>query len=162
MKTLINITGLLALSILFFGCPYESSVSISVPAEKINSKMIGSWKATKDGGDLYRISRKDELNYMIEEFDGNNKLANTYIAFSSTVNDKVFLNVRNEKQESRDGKIMLLKIEMFGDSLIIADNVTENITEQFKTSEDLKKFIAENMKNSYFYEKEKLHLKKVK
>ena len=162
MKTLIKITGLLALCILFTACPYESSVPISAPTEKINSKMIGSWKTIKDGGEIYRISRKDDLNYMIEEFDGNNKLTNTYIAFSSTVNDKVFLNVRNEKQEDRDGKFMLLKVELIGDSLLNADNVTQNITEQFKSSEELKNFIAEDMKNSYFFEKEKLNLKKVK
>ena|ERR1700752_3999415 len=162
MKKLIRITGLLTLTILFYGCPYESTVPISVPTEKINSKMIGSWITKKDGGELYRISRKDELNYMIEEFDGNNKLANTYIAFSSTIEDKVFLNVRNEKQENKDEKFMLLKIEMFGDSMIKADNVTENITEEFKTSNELKNFIAANMKNSFFYEKEKLYLKKVK
>lgn len=162
MKTLIQTGILLALCILFTACPYESVVPISTPSEKINPKIIGNWKTVKDGQEVYRVSKKDDFNYMIEEFDGNNTLANTYIAFSSTVNGKVFLNLRNEKQESRDGKFMLLKLEMYGDTMIKVDKLTENITEQFNSSEELKNFIFSNMKNSYFYDKEKLNLKKVK
>ncbi len=162
MKILINITILVALCILFTACPYESAVPISSPSEKINQKMIGSWKSVDKGGEFYRLSKKDDFNYMIEEFDGSNKLTNTYVAFSSTVNEKLFLNVRNEKQVDAKGKFMLIKIELIGDSMLKVSNTTENITEEFKTSEELKAFIAANMKNSYFFDKEKLNLKKVK
>ncbi len=153
MKKLVALTGIVSLAILLCSCPYESVVPIDEPRVKINPKILGTWEETEDH-DVYKVSRKDDFTYSIDVTENKDNKANHFIAFLSTVNGATFLNLSEIKPADSGKKYALYKIEMPGDDMVKIFAVSDNIREQFTSSQDLKKFIATNMKNSYFLERE--------
>ena len=146
---------MLTLCTLICGCPYESNVPIDKPGVKINPKLIGSWEAQEgqqEGQDVYNVSRKDDFTYAIEVIQKQDNKVDHSTGYSSIVNGSIFLNIADDKPGS-EKKYSLYKIEMHGDNALKVYGVTENVRENFASSGELKKFIAANMKNSYFFEK---------
>ena len=156
MKKILSIVCLLACSILFIGCPYDSEVPIDKPAVKINQKLVGTWEARSNKDESYKITKKDDFTYSIEKTNKKSKDKDTqkYLAYTSLVNGTSYLNLWENNGDASSIKYYLYKIEMTGDAVITLAEVTENVDERFTTSEELKIFIGDNMKNSYFFGKE--------
>ncbi len=156
MKKLLSILCLLACSILFVGCPYDSEVPIDKPSVKINAKLLGTWEARSNQDESYKITKKDDFTYSIEKSNKKSKEKDTqkYLAYTSMVSGGTFLNLWENSSDVSSIKYYLYKMEMTGDAMITLAEITENVDEHFTTSEELKKFIGDNMKNSYFFSKE--------
>jgi hypothetical protein len=145
-----------ALSLVFMGCPYESKIPLDAPekAAKVDKEMTGkfeekgddsySWKCELDGNQ-YRITKKS-----IEDSESE---PTTYIGWVSTVGESQFLNVY-ENDYSSDRVYYFYLIEKKSADRWKFKAVTDNITEEFTTSEDLKAFVKKNMGLSFFYNKD--------
>lgn len=151
MKKIINLSLVLSLMIVFYGCPYESLVPINDPTLAIDKKLLGKWEPGKEG-EIYTIKKQDEFNYTIDSEKGDKK--ESYTAFLSDVNGTLFLNLSESKNANDPKKYLFYMIEWINESSFKLYPISENVREKFKTKEELKKFIAENMKNSYLFEKE--------
>lgn len=151
MKKTISIFITVLVMVIFCGCPYESLVPIDNPTVPINQKLIGKWNPGGQG-EVYHIKKQDEFHYAIESEKENKK--ESYTAFLSDVNGTLFLNLSENKAENNPKKYLFYKIELVDDNSLKIYPVSENVREKFKTKEEMKKFIADNMKNSYLFEKE--------
>jgi hypothetical protein len=156
MKNLLSAISLLALFFVFTGCPYQSDVPIDAPSVKINPKLLGTWEARTNQDESYKITRKDDFTYSIEKIKkkSKEKESQKYFAYASIVNGSTFLNLWENNGDASAGQYFFYKMEMTGDAIFTLAEVTENIDEKFTSGEELKKFIAANMKNSYFFSKE--------
>lgn len=145
-----------ALSLVFMGCPYESKLPLD-PAEKSakpDKDMVGkfeekgdddySWKCELDGNQ-YRITKKSK--------DDSSSEPTIYIGWTSMVGDAQFLNVY-ENDYSSDRMYYLYRIEKKSADRFKFRAVTDNITENFTTSDELKSFVKKNMELSFFYNKD--------
>ncbi len=156
MKKLLSIISLLALFFVFSGCPYESEVPIDNPSVKINPKLLGTWEARSNQDESFKITKKDEFSYSIEKSNKKSKDKETqkYLAFASIVGGATFLNLWENNPEASAKQYYLYKMDIATEGMLTLAEITENIDEHFATSDELKKFILSNMKNSYFYGKD--------
>lgn len=149
-----------ALSLVFMGCPYESKVPLdtadkSKPDKSITGKYSEKgedsyeWNCEMEGNQ-YRITKKNT-----EESDSD---PTVYIGWLSDVGEAKFLNVyeRDEYSSSSDRKYYIYRMEKkdADGSRIKFKAVTDNITEEFATSEELKAFVKKHMETSFFYNKD--------
>src|ERR1041385_2083261 len=150
-----NLSEVSMVAVMFFltGCPYESSVTIDNPSVKINTKLLGVWKDKKNS-DIYTVEKHDEFTYSITQSKDNDKL----LAFVSIVNGVNFLNFWTPGSDEPSKKYSFYKMEMQTDGSILLSEITDNIKESFTSSDEWKKFISANMKNSYFFGKETITL----
>jgi len=151
MKKL-KLFGLLSLlSILFMGCPYTSEVAIDNPSVKIEPKMLGQWESKNSETDKYSVTKADDYTYNIEKKSSSS--ITHYKAYESVLNGTKFLNLWEDSASTKT--FYLYKYELSGSGAkITLKGITDNITEKFTSSADLKKFILANMGLSFFYDKE--------
>lgn len=143
-----------ALSLVFMGCPYESKISLdSADKAKPDKALVGkweekgsddySWKCELDGNQ-YRITKTNTA-------DGGEPTI--YIGFLSDVAGTPFMNVY-EQDYSEDRKYMIYRMEKKGEDRIKFKAMTDNVTEEFTTSEEFKTFVKKNMELTFFYNKD--------
>lgn len=143
-----------ALSLVFMGCPYESKIPLdSADKAKPDKALVGkweekgsddySWKCELDGNQ-YRITKTNTA-------DGGEPTV--YIGFLSDVAGSAFMNVY-EQDYSEDRKYMIYRMEKKGEDRIKFKAMTDNVTEEFTTSEEFKTFVKKNMELSFFYNKD--------
>jgi hypothetical protein len=147
-----------ALSLVFMGCPYQAKVPID---DQTNSKpdktLVGTWEEKGSDDYEWKVEITDGV-YRIEKKnlkDGGDPTI--YKAFLSDVSGVTFMNVYelDEYGSSSDRKYWLYRIEKKGEGdRVKMRAVTDNITEEFSTSADLKAFIKKNMEISFFYNKD--------
>lgn len=146
-----------ALSLVFMGCPYEAKVPID---DQSNSKpdkgLVGKWEEKGSDDYEWKVELTDGM-YRIEKKnikDGGDPTI--YKGFLSDVSGTTFMNVYelDEYGSSSDRKYFLYRLTKKGDDRVTMDAVTDNITEEFTTSADLKAFIKKNMDISFFYNKD--------
>ncbi len=145
-----------SLSLLLMGCPYESKISLgSADNSKPDKDLVGkweekgsddySWKCTMDGNQ-YRIEKKDISG------DGDAE-PTIYIGWLTDIAGSPFMNVY-EQDYSEDRKYYFYRMEKKSADRIKFKAVTDNITEEFTTAEELKAFVKKNMELSFFYNKD--------
>jgi hypothetical protein len=156
MKKLITYLSFLSLCFVFSGCPYEADVAIDTPSIPVNPKLIGTWEIRNNQDDSYKVSKKNDFTYAIVKSNKKSKEKGEqiYLAFISLLNGTYFLNVKEDMGEASSKKYMLYKMEMKGDAVFTLAEITDNIDERFVTVDELRKFIIDNMKNSYFYNRD--------
>ena len=167
MKKLFVIVLLAALPVFFLGCPYNSKVAIdSKPIVKIDERMIGTWGITDTAITYYEIGKLNDNEYLIKEYskdkDNVAKVTSKYSAFISEINNVTFLNVKQlpEKDDfSLFGEEYYFYKIVLEPGVIISTPVTNFIKEEFTSSEALRSFFAENMKNSYFFQEDSRYIK---
>ena len=151
---IVKISCLLGLTFLLTACPYQSKVAIGPAEEKIDKKLIGEWVAIADlefeNPTYYTIEKFSKVKYTVIEksySSYDSTFSETkYFMHSTTINDRTFLNI----QEYAGGDYYLHYVEM-GEKEFDLFEISENVDEQFTKSEDLKKFIIDNMNLSFFY-----------
>ena len=154
MKNIFSFLLLITIAVTFWGCPYQTSVSIDSPSVKIDQKLIGTWKSNSSEDNKYKIEAKDEFIYsIIKRSKGSED--EKYFGFISLINNVSFFNIYNDNgSDAPPEDYYLYRMEIKGDGIIILKELTENIDEEFASSDELKKYIIANMNNSYFYSKD--------
>jgi hypothetical protein len=154
MKNLKKLLAVMAVAILFMGCPYSSEIAIDdKPIVKIMPALIGKWEQRSSSDYSYVITKTDEFNYKIEKITVKDGKKEVYLGFISDVAGEKFFNIW---EETANPKVYYLyKVDMSGgESMIKMASVTPNIDEKFTSSAELKKFIEKYKGLSFFYEKE--------
>lgn len=159
MKNLLIFSSLILICFTFIGCPYESKVPIDKPTVKINPKYLGVWEHEKNS-EKYKVTKYNDYTYAIEQLEKDKPANDKLFAFTSVVNGVNFLNLWDGPTDTPE-KYSIYKLELKSENTILLSEVTENIDEQFTNSEQLKKFIADNMARSYFYTKTDMLLKRI-
>lgn len=153
-KLLLQISLLTGLMLVLQGCPYGTEVAIDEPAVKIDEKLLGKWEAKNAGDYTYSVTKKDDYNYKFEKKGKTSTETTLYTGFLSTIDNTRFLNIYEDASSTKT--YYLYKLEVSGSGAkVTLHPVTENITEKFTTSADLKAFIKKNMGLSFFYSKDK-------
>lgn len=146
-----------ALSFVFMGCPYESKIPLDTADKaKPDKTLVGkydekgednySWSCELEGNQ-YKIIKKNT-----EEADSD---PTVYIGWLSDIGDAKFMNVyERDEYGSSDKTYYLYRFIKKGEERLVFKAVTDNITEEFATSEELKAFIKKNMELSFFYNKD--------
>jgi len=146
---------LIIISVLFFGCPFESNFPISEPSIEFPSEMCGKWKKSNSTDDSYyhieqfedyRIEIKNR--YASKEGDKTIYKNEYYTAWLSKIEDDFFLNVENTEMEYET--YYLYKIELHQDKIILHP-IDENHEIEIKDSESLQEWIKENKDHDNFY-----------
>lgn len=155
MKTLSVIALFGTLSMVFMGCPYESKLPLdAADKSKPDKDLVGKWEEKDDedyswkcemDGNQYRITKKS-----LEDSESE---PTVYVGWLTDVGGTQFLNVY-EQDYSSDKSFMLYRFEKKSEDRVKFKAVTDNITEEFTTSEDLKAFVKKNMELTFFYNKD--------
>ncbi len=159
MKKLLYFFAVITASFFVMGCPYESEVPIDKPEVKFPVALVGKWEPKSSSDDIYSVKKKDDYTIVITKLKKDAKPDDTpdeYEAFVSEVAGLKFLNLSEKKGEDYGTKkyyLYKLDLSPSGARLTLSP-VTENIDEKFQTSAELKNFIQQNMKHSFFYDKE--------
>ncbi len=148
--------ALMAVLVLFSGCPYSSNVPIDEGTVKISPSLSGQWMSTDDQESehptIYVIIINDMFHATAKKMEYSTS-DSTYseIVYHLTLSDvggDVFMNLKED--ESSTYNIFKFNFdEKKGE--ITTSEVTDYIKETFDTSKDLKEFIAKNKSNSYFF-----------
>ena len=154
MNKLKYLIPLIAICLFLGGCPYESKIPIDSPSVKINAALLGKWEPKSTSGDHYIVSKLDDFTYKIEVKKKDDKDPTVYNAYLSNIDNDVFLNLYNSKEElERKYYFYKLTINKSETKLTLA-SVTENIDEKFEKPEEMKSFFQKSKNLSFFFEKE--------
>jgi len=155
MKAPIAVLCMTTVSLMFMGCPYESKIPLdSAEKAKPDKALVGKWEEKSSDSYIWKC-QMDGNQYRIEKksVDGDNE-PTIYIGWLTDVGGSPFLNVY-EQDYSGDKEYMIYRMEKKGDGdRIKFKAMTDNVTEQFTTSEEFKSFVKKNMELSFFYNKD--------
>lgn len=153
-KTILPLTLLFTLIVLT-GCPYSSKVPITKAKEKMPKSLYGEWsKVESSDHPAYVSIEPDEGNWnTITKFAWNTDsskyaIEESYTTHVSIVDGTLFLNMK------KDGSFLLYKVEMSNKNAFALFEVTDNIDEQFNSSEELYGFVKKYKDLSFFYNKD--------
>lgn len=133
------------------GCPYKSDFPIDVPAIKVNPSLLGKWESKNSSEEIYNVSKENDFTYKIEKKNKDSKEPTVYYAHASDVDGETFLNLR---EDGTAIEYYLYKLELNSSvSKATLRSVTENITEKFGSSAELKAFIKKYKNLSFFFDK---------
>lgn len=155
MKTLSVIALFGTLSLLFMGCPYESKVPLDTAEKsKMDKDLNGVWEE-KDSEDYTWKCEPDGNQYRITKKSRKDASSDptVYFGWLTDVGGTQFLNIY-EKDSGSDKKYMLYRMEKKSSDRLKFKAVTDNVTEQFSSSEELKSFVKKNMELTFFYNKD--------
>ncbi len=142
------------LTMLLTACPYSTELPIDEPSVKIDDKLLGKWEAKNSSDYMYTVAKKDDFNYKFEKKGKTSTDASTYTGFLSVIDGVRFMNISEDASTTKT--YYLYKVEMSGSGAkTTLVPVTENITEKFATSAELKAYVKKYMALSFFYEKDK-------
>ncbi len=169
MKKIINtraVSVLLcsALLVILTACPYSSTVPLENPSVKVSDKMLGKWveeSEFNDNPDYFVFLKNDDNRYTLEEYsyeeegeEGEEvkgyKKNNEYVGHFTKLGDKDFFNLF----KSDEDKYYFYWLEFPSDKQFIMHEVTDNITEEFTSSAELKAFFNKHKDLSFFYNKD--------
>jgi hypothetical protein len=148
-STLLFIASLFASAILFMGCPYNSNVALGEPKTKISDSFIGTWEKSGGDGEKVEIKRVSNTNVDITKIASGDGTRTLYHGFLTDINGTLFLNVSEDYETI---SYYFYKVTKEGEFKFTILPVTANIREKFEDPQDLLKFFAANMQNSYFYD----------
>lgn len=147
--------------ILLWGCPYKSQVALGPAVEKIRSEFIGSWvpetESAKKNPSYYVIAKYDSVRYAIDHSQYNEEeggySTKSYVGHTTSIDGFVFMHL--VESGTKEFLIHRLELTPLGFKLY---EVTDNIDEQFESSEKMLAFFKQNMRLSFFYNKDEVPL----
>ena len=147
-----------ALSLVFMGCPYESKVPVDdASMAKADKTLKGTFKE-KDSDDYLWTVTLDGTTYTIEKKntkDGGDPTM--YEGFLSDVSGSTFMNVYDKSTDgSSPDKFYIYKVNKKDDAAgrVYMQAMTDNVTEEFASSAELKSYIKKYMDLSFFWNKD--------
>ncbi|MCU0435333.1 MAG: hypothetical protein MUC87_17890 [Bacteroidia bacterium] len=143
-----------ALSLTFMGCPYESKVPVDDASNAKTSKALEGVYEERSSEDYTYVIKADGNQYRITKKKKSGEDEPTvYIGFVSKVGSGEYLNIREEGSSS-DTKYYIYKVDTKSEGRIKLKGVTDNITEEFATSAELRAFIQKYENLSFFFDKD--------
>jgi len=178
MKKISLHIGIVLLMMLTMGCPYESEVPITQKGIPVPNSILGRWydvnqlKKPLEFRDYYEVVKRDSFKVLIlkHEYSAIDRTFTTdqFLAFFSKVDNDIFMNcqmintkppknqLNYEQPANNSGSYFIYKIGYIG-TMIRVSEVSNNIQENFNTSNELLKFILKNKDLSFFYNKGDSH-----
>lgn len=153
MKKLSLLFAIGFISLVFMGCPYSSEVAIDTPSVKIDEKLLGKWESKSSSDYSYTVTKADAFTYTIEKKSASSGDVTTYKGFLSNVGGTFYMNVYEDGSTTPTYYFYKIEISSSGAKTTMTP-VTENITEKFTASAELKDFFKKNQINSYFFDKD--------
>ena len=143
------------LSLIFMGCPYESPYPVDNVSNAIIDKTLkGSWEDRSDDKHEYKyIITLDGNMYNISKRGSD---TTNYVGFISKVGDGKYLNLYEvSKYDDAETvhKYYIYKLKMM-DGRCQIKGLTDNITEEFSSSQELRDFIIKYQGLSFFFDKD--------
>lgn len=155
MKATIALLCFTISSLMFMGCPYESKIPLDAAEKsKPDKALLGTWEE-KSSDDYVWSCQMDGNQYRFEKRSTEDKDEDptVYIGWLTEINGAQFLNVY-EREYSSDHKYMIYRMEKKGTDRIRFKAMTDNVTEEFSTSEEFRSFVKKHMELSFFYNKD--------
>lgn len=150
-----NIIFLLgAFSLLFMGCPYESIVPVDDMANaKVDKSLVGKYEERSSEEYTYEVKVEENMYRIIKKKKSGDDETTVYYGFVSSIGAAQYLNLY-EETSSGNRKYYIYKLELKGGGeRIKLYAVTDNITEEFATSADLRAYIQKYQDLSFFFDK---------
>ncbi|MCD6069337.1 MAG: hypothetical protein K0S33_4163 [Bacteroidetes bacterium] len=146
---------LITLMLVLTACPYSSENPMDAkPSVKLDDKLLGQWESKSSTDYLYTVSKADDNTYKIEKKSNSSGDVTTYKGFLSTIDATRFMNIYEEtSSETKTYYFYKVDISTSGGKITFSP-VTENITEKFTNSEELKAFFKKHMGLSFFFDKD--------
>ncbi len=146
---------LLCSAFLITSCVYEFPITVE-PARKIDPQLIGNWLAEKPEDDV-EIRKFDDSHYVLRS---GGKL---YRAYFSEVNGVTFANIQTiDPVEPKERKYWFVAYELLDDGMkLVVRSVNQSVVpEAAKSSQEIEKLIADNLKNPQLFNAEKATYRK--
>ncbi len=148
--------GLLAIVVLFAGCPFSSSVPIDEGTVKVSPDLIGEWISPADKESAHPtyfiVTKGDKFHATAKKMEYSSSDSSysetVYTLTFSDVNGETFMNAIEE--EGTNYSLFKFNYDEKAGQVTTSE-VTDYIKETFSTSAELKGFIAKNKSNSYFF-----------
>jgi hypothetical protein len=147
-----------ALSLVFMGCPYESKVPVDDMANSKADKTLKGKFKEKDSDDYLWTITLDGNIYTVEKKntkDGGDPTM--YQGFLSDVSGSTFMNVYDKPTDgSSPEKFYIYKVDKKDDGAgrVYMEAMTDNVTEEFASSAELRAYIKKYMDLSFFWNKD--------
>ena len=155
-NSIIIISLIILLSVLFTACPYSSTVPLSDTGVSFSKDLLGKWQVQdeySDNPNYFVFSDIDGKKFKAEKYEFNTtdeiyEVSGTYICHLTDIGSTRFANM------NQDGTYYFYKIEMVNDNQFKLFEVTDNIDETFTSSTELYNFFKTYKDLSFFYNKE--------
>ena len=98
--------------------------------------------------------QKDEFNYKFEKKGKTSTEVTAYTGYVSVIDGVKFMNIYEDASSTKTYYLYKLEMSTSGAKITLSP-VTENITEKFASSAELKAYIKKYLALSFFYSKEK-------
>ena len=152
-KTFLQFLLFSGICLLLTACPYGSDVPIDEPTVKIDEKLIGKWEPKSSSDNFYVVSKKDDVTYKLEKKSKKSADVTVYTGFLSVVDGVRFMNVSEDDGSTKKYYLYKVEISASGAKTTLIP-LTDNISEKFSSSAELKAYIKKYMALSFFYDKD--------
>ena len=170
MRQFFKCFSIMVIYLLITACPYESSVPLTSPSEKLIPELLGKWLVHDGKGDHVVIKKLNTYQYQINNFKFDNDkreyISENYRAHSSTIDNETFLNISPVPIiEGGDTIVLnpetyfLYKIKFQGSDSLLLVEVSQYIREKFINSVELEAFVKKYKALSFFFGEETLYIK---
>lgn len=142
--------------VLLTACPYQSEYPLDSASSPLDATLFGKWVKQEEfmpeHPPYYVFGKADDTHYVIEEHEwsegnkrGSYKKKREYAAHFTTIDGTTFVNMRS------GDTYHFSKLDMIAPDEFRLLEVTDNITEKFSSSADLRTFFARHKGLSFFY-----------
>lgn len=144
-----------ALSALFMACPYGSETPIDQPSIKVDDKLLGKWESKSTSDETYNVTKENENTIKVEKRTKPSETPTLYKGYLSDVDGTRYLNMWEIAEGSTAITYYLYKLTVsISGTKVTLSPVTENITEKFSTSKELKDYILKYQTLTFFFSKD--------
>jgi hypothetical protein len=147
-----------ALSLVFMGCPYESKYPVDdASAGKVDKARTGNYEERDEKEYTYSIKIDGNQYKIVKKKKSGEDEPTNYVGFVSSLGaDVEYLNVyeETESSSSSDRKYYIYKLDAKDGERMKLKGVTDNITEEFASSAELRAYIKKYQDISFFFDKD--------
>ena len=130
-----------------------SRFPIDEPATvKIDSRLIGKWKVKSSRKVRIDISRENDFQYHVNVIESGKKTDEHYTAFLSVIQDNMFINIGNTKEDSSRAYLFLriLSVDANAGKIQVA-TVSDSTMQYLQNATQVRDRITQNLNNRSFY-----------
>ncbi|MGL4598575.1 MAG: hypothetical protein ACRCYO_13750 [Bacteroidia bacterium] len=143
-----------SMSLMFMGCPYESKVPVDdLSNAKVDSDCKGDYDEKGSTDYTYKVTHEGNMYKIVKKKTTGEDEPTIYYGFTSKVDDQMYMNVY-EDGDASTRKYYIYKFEKKGEDRVKLKGVTDNITEEFASSAELKAYIKKYSEISFFFDKD--------
>ena len=165
-RSRIKLLGLILISIVLQGCPYDSKVPASEEPIEIPKNILGKWVESDELGSanekFFLVSRPSRNSMLINKISytasDENYDTTSYSGQLCKIKGQLFLSLKNQTPlgeqtspfEEEEKKYFIYRVRPYYDYFKL-DELSNHIQEQFESSAELRKYIEVHIDNEIFY-----------